>query len=115
MLCPTPNAQRCNREKKKQGIKKPTQLTIRLFFFFPLSPVELGGELFSEALPGVSTRTCGVDALTGRAEGVLVGAALAAIFGAPLTAELVVSPPVRDRMNEPGSPTRGLSSMNSSP
>lgn len=102
-------------QRKKKGIKKPTQLTIRLFFFFPLSPAELGGELFSEALPGVSTRTCGVDALAGRAEGVLVGAALAAIFGAPLTAEPVVSPPVRDRMNEPGSPTRGLSSMNSSP
>jgi hypothetical protein len=111
MLCPTQTPS----DATKKGIKKAAQLTIRLFFLFPLSPAELGGEvLFSETLPGVSTRTCGVDALTGSAEGVPVGAA-AAIFGAALAAEPVVSPPVRDRMNEPGSPTRGFSSMNSSP
>jgi hypothetical protein len=89
---------------------------MRFFFRFDLSPAELGGELLlSEALPGVSTRTCGVDALTGRVEGVLVAAAVVAIFGTALAAVPVVSPPVRDNMNEPGSPTRGLSSMNSSP
>jgi len=38
------------------------QLAVRFFFRFPLFSPELGGELLmSDALPGVSTLTCGVD------------------------------------------------------
>ena len=98
--------------------KMQIQLTTRLFFRFPLFSPELGGELLlSDAFPGVSTRTCGVDTRPGGPDGALPmvsGSVLEASLNEPLF-ERAASPPARDRMNEPGSPTSGASSMYSSP
>lgn len=122
-MCIKQHATNANQNNAMQEMRKimksSPQLATRLFFLFALRSPELGGELLlSEAFPGVSTRTCGVDTLPGGPEGVLTAAVADASLGAGFGAGPVarsVSPAARDKMKEPGSPTSGVSSMNSSP
>lgn len=61
--------------------------------------------------PGVSTLTCGVPTLVGA----LVAVPVVAVGGCRPCFVVLSTSPDRDKMKDPGSPTNGLASMNSSP
>lgn len=96
-------------ETLKKRVSYTIQTPILLFFFRSFSSA-IGVLPPLSDLPGVSILTCGVPTLVGA----FVAVPVVAVGGCSPCFVLSTSPD-RDNMKDPGSPTNGLSSMNSSP